>query len=627
MIAFKLRLLVSVVAVVVAVGTAGWLILSRDLKRSQIHADAAAQRADARGFEAVANRTRSMAAALAKVDDELAVVGRRPGTVAVLLVDRSGIIRAARDRRRVGSRDPGHRIGVALQRQREYTGHDTAAGADVNDFEFVEPVRIQGRLFAYVLVLDDRELTAQLAEMKRALLLTGVLLLLGGSVTFYLLGGRALMRSHRYALERATRDGLTELPNQRAFQDDLPQAIATAARHREPVALALLDVDDFKHLNDRHGHPFGDKVLRQVAAILRAGRAGDRAYRIGGDEFALILPHTDSEGAALLGRRLSRSFREAGLRASIGMSSLRLGESAETLKAEADAALYDAKRQGGDQSTQFDAISEHVTVTRPDKLDALRRLLEHGDLDTDFQPIWDLDSADLVGLEALARPHPRYDFTGPAEAFEVAEQLGRVHDLDVLCMNAALTHVTELPAETLLFLNIHPQTLDIDADRNQWLSDAIKATHRDPHQTVIEVTERFGGRANAITKCLRLLRREGFKLALDDVGTGNSGLEMLRHVQAEYVKIDGGIVAAATADPNARAVLLAMATYARQTGAYVIAEGIEDEEILTFLRHLEVTQLAHHRVIQGGQGFTLGEPAPEIATSTPQSLRPASVTV
>jgi diguanylate cyclase (GGDEF)-like protein len=420
------------------------------------------------------------------------------------------------------------------------------------------------------------------------------------------------MRAHRFALQRATRDGLTDLPNQRAFQDEFPQAVATAGRHQEPVTLAVLDVDDFKHINDRHGHPHGDAILRQVASILRDGRAGDRAYRNGGDEFAAIFSHSDSDAARMLTRRLRRAFAEQGLKISIGIATLRPGESADVLQAEADAALYEAKRLGGDRSVHFDDVREQIVVTSNDRKDAVRYMIEQRGLATVFQPIIDLDTGATIAVEALTRPNEKYDLSGPAEAFDIAEQIGRVHDLDVLCVNTALAHTSELDSDTLLFLNLHPQTLDLDADQNQWLLEAIRAAEQDIDKTVIEVTERFGGRASSVTKCLQLLRGHGIKLALDDVGTGNSGLEMLRFVQAEYVKIDGGIVAAAPTDHNARAVLMAMATYARQTGAYVIAEGIEDDETLLFLQQIESAQLNElpTKLIQGGQGFSLARPAP-----------------
>jgi EAL domain-containing protein (putative c-di-GMP-specific phosphodiesterase class I) len=135
----------------------------------------------------------------------------------------------------------------------------------------------------------------------------------------------------------------------------------------------------------------------------------------------------------------------------------------------------------------------------------------------------------------------------------------------------------------------------------------------EPGRVVVEVTERFGGRRVSVLKSLRRLRAQGFKLALDDVGTGNAGLEMLREVGPEFVKLDRSIVAAAREESNARAVLLAMATFARQTGAYVIAEGIEDDALLDWVRTIHDTLPRDAgTMIQGGQGYGLGRPSPEV---------------
>lgn len=570
-----------------------------------------AQRADARGFEQVASEEPTEALAIRRIDEFMDAIGRRPGTLEVALLDRQDIVVASNRDGLVGTRDELRLAGAALRSGREAVGHEAAAG-DGRDYEFVEPVRIFGQRFAYVLVLDYRTFDTQLASVKQALILIGVALLGIGGLVFYLVGGRALMRSYRYALNRATRDGLTELPNQRAFQDEVAEIVATAGRHQEQVTLAILDVDDFKHINDRHGHPHGDAILRAVAAVLRDGRAGDRAFRQGGDEFAIIYPRTDDEGARALARRLTRAFAASGLKLSVGTATLRPGESATDLQSEADAALYEAKRHGGNQTVHFEDVRDRIVVTGSDRKDAVRDMIDHGRLTIDFQPIWDLESGSILALEALARPDDRYGLSGPDEAFDIAEQIGRVHDLDVLCVTTALEQTDQIGDDLLLFLNVHPQTLDLDADRNHWLTEAIERAWGDIDHTVIEVTERFGGRVASITKCLELLRTHGFKLGLDDVGTGNSGLEMLQRVQAEYVKIDGGIVSAAPTDQNARAVLMAMATYARQTGAFVIAEGIEDDETLQFLRHLETERPTEHpgKLIQGGQGFTLARPAP-----------------
>ena len=126
-----------------------------------------------------------------------------------------------------------------------------------------------------------------------------------------------------------------------------------------------------------------------------------------------------------------------------------------------------------------------------------------------------------------------------------------------------------------------------------------------------------------VVKSLRRLRAQGFKLALDDVGTGNSGLEMLRLVDAEFVKLDRGIVTSASDDASARAVLMAMATFASHTGAFVIAEGIEDDEVLDFVRGVHEGELSREAIIQGGQGYGLGRPSADLNPSAALTLVPS----
>jgi EAL domain-containing protein (putative c-di-GMP-specific phosphodiesterase class I) len=279
--------------------------------------------------------------------------------------------------------------------------------------------------------------------------------------------------------------------------------------------------------------------------------------------------------------------------------------------------LHEAKRHGGNQIAHFDDISDRVSVVGADKRAAVRRLIGERCLTTFYQPIWDISDRTLLGAEALARLDPGYGLAGPAEAFDIAEQMGRVHELDVICIESALAGAPGLPEGALLFLNLCPRTLDLDADGNDWLRVAVQQAGLAPGRVVIEITERFGGRAGPIVKCLQRLRSQGFKIAIDDVGTGNSGLAILGQVKAEFVKLDQSIVTAAPTDSGARAMLMAIATYARQTGAFVIAEGIEDDETLEFLRGVDAFGDV---VIQGGQGYGLGRPAATIQAipSTPQ---------
>jgi diguanylate cyclase (GGDEF)-like protein len=621
--AFGLRLCVAIAAAFFAIGAVANVLLDHQLKRRQIDSYARTHGADVASFEATGRQAGSPALAVREVTEVIDAIGRRPGTVEALLIDGHRIVRASgANRRLVGTRDTDARIEAALRRGERYAGHEGDPTLGRQNFEFVAPVALPDGRYVFEVSYDGHVLDAQLRDVRRTIVFGVLMALLVGGAVFYLVGGRSLMRAHRGALQRATLDGLTDLPNQRAFHDELAAAIAAATRHDVPLALALLDVDDFKFLNDRHGHPAGDALLRRVAEVLRAGRSGDRAYRIGGDEFALLLPHTDTEGACTLGRRLTRALADDGAAVSIGISVVRGGERRDTLRAEADAALYEAKRRGGNGFVQFEEIRGAVVITTADQRDTVRQLIDAGAITTAFQPIWDLTTGTLLGFEALGRPDPSYALSGPAEAFDVAEQIGRVHDLDVICVHSALRMVDELPNDALLFLNLAPQTLDLDADDNDWLKLAVEGAGLPLHRVAVEVTERFGARTASVVKCLARLRAQGFKLALDDVGTGNAGLEMLRKVGAEFVKIDRSIVVGAATEPNARAVLLAMATFASQTGSFVIAEGIEDEETLAFLRSMDDPGLRPGHLVQGGQGYGLGRPSPQLCTDRPGLLAP-----
>jgi diguanylate cyclase (GGDEF)-like protein len=605
---FGARLLFAIVVTLSLVGVLGDQLMAHRLRQNQIAAYASDQRADVRSFEAVGREDRESAARTA-MNQLVAAIGRRRGVLESLLIDdRSVVVASGTTGASVGRRDSDARIAGALRDGVSYAGLEVDPRRDRRDFEFVAPVELPAGRHVLEVSYDHNVLDAELAGLRHTLMLIGLLALVGGTAVFYVVGGRMLLRSHRIALQRATRDGLTDLPNHRAFQDEFPRAVAASQRFQEPLAMIVFDLDDFKFINDRHGHPHGDAILGRVAGVLSEGRAEDRAFRIGGDEFAMLLPHTDGEGGRTIAGRLDRAFTTAEVVVSMGVSDLHVGETAEDLRAGADAALYEAKRTNR-RIAHFDEIRDRVVITTSARTDRVRRLIDGGQLTMVYQSIWDLGSSRLLGIEALMRPDDGHELSGPAEAFDLAEKIGRVHELDVLCVTHALATVPDVPEGTLLFLNISPQTLDVDAEGPDWLPALVVQAGLEPDQVVIEVTERFGARTEAVVISLRRLRDQGFKLALDDVGTGNSGLEMLQKVNADFVKIDRGIVLSAATDRSARAVLMAMATYARQTGAYVIAEGIEDQETLDFLGTIDDHDIRLDRIIQGGQGFGLGRPA------------------
>jgi diguanylate cyclase (GGDEF)-like protein len=458
---------------------------------------------------------------------------------------------------------------------------------------------------------DIPALDSFLTAVRSSMMMMALPAILVSLLVFWLLSGRVLHRKHRTALERAMLDGLTDLGNHRAFQDELRRAAALASRSNLDFALAVFDVDDFKFMNDRRGHAHGDDVLRHVAQILSSGRAPDRAFRIGGDEFALLMPGTGEGDAIQAARRIRSLMHKAKIGVSCGLSATRDGmREAAVLREEADAALYEAKRNRADHPVGYSEVSGRSVILTPEKAHGLRLLMKDGAMDVALQPIWDLDSKTLVGLEGLARPHSDYGLNGPAEAFDVAEQTGRIGELDRLCITRILERGVELPPGTCLFINVHPASLE-DAGVD-WLFDAVRGHGLLPEQVVIEVTERSGARLLAVVRAVERLRERGLRVALDDVGAGNSGLEMLHSVPVDFVKIDRAIVQRAATETTARAVLAAIIAFADTTGTYVIAEGIEDAGLLAFLRGVEVHTTTG---IRGGQGYGLGRPAPTAAAA------------
>jgi diguanylate cyclase (GGDEF)-like protein len=203
--------------------------------------------------------------------------------------------------------------------------------------------------------LSGREIAgAALHEVRLGLGLIALLAPVAGTAIFCLLGGGRLLRDHRRALSRATRDGLTELPNRRAFDDELPDAVAAAMRYEQPLALVLVEIDDLELISRRHGRRESETTLRVAAGVLRSARASDRPYRITDDGFALLLAGTSADAARPLVRRLGENFAQAGVQVSIGASALRRGQSAETLRAEAETAVYVAKSKGS--AVHFDEL-------------------------------------------------------------------------------------------------------------------------------------------------------------------------------------------------------------------------------------------------------------------------------
>ena len=373
-------------------------------------------------------------------------------------------------------------------------------------------------------------LKAGVASFRDSLGLFVLLSLLIALPLFYVLGGRSVGVLYRAALQRARRDGLTDLDNHRAFQDELSRAVGEATRYDSDVTLALLDIDDFKFENDRHGHQHGDRLLCELAELLREQRAGDRAFRLGGDEFAVLLNHTrECDADVPLERiRVAVERRLSGVTTSIGFSAARPEDrEPSTLWGRADAALLEAKRRGGNAVVASTEVADSVPVVTIEKVRAVRSLIDSGAVDVAFQPIWDLGGTRVLGFEALARPRSLGALRARRGVRDRRLDRPRPRARRASAAAPRCAPRASCPRARCCSSTSPPRRSSTTASRATASCWPCSGAGYEPHQVVLEITERTDARKELLLPEAARLRRLGFKLALDDVGAGNAGLEML----------------------------------------------------------------------------------------------------
>ena len=416
-------------------------------------------------------------------------------------------------------------------------------------------------------------------------------------------------------------DGLTGLSDHWAFRAAVQNEVARSRRFRDPFTLVLIDIDDFKFVNDGEGRAAGDAILITLAAALRNGRSVDRPFRLGGDDFAVIMTRTSLPDALRAVQRLRRAVRPrmSGITTSAGLAEfdpthldVDATTGADTLLERAVVALDEAKRRGRNQIITYTELAEAAPLhTSAAAITAVRHLLAGRRMLAAFQPIWNLTTHQVLGFEALARPADEYGLTGPHDAFEGAARLQSIDDLDALCRESALAQVGDLPDGVLLLLNVAPEIFEHDAKAGRRIRREVMAAGLRPERVVIELPESVHDRINEIDGPVHVLRDLGFRLALDDFGSGTSALGLLSTVRPDFVKIDREVVCHARTGGPGHAVLAAIVACGSASGAMVIAEGIETKEILHHLLHVAGatgTTTGAPGVI-GGQGFLLGRPA------------------
>jgi diguanylate cyclase (GGDEF)-like protein len=411
-------------------------------------------------------------------------------------------------------------------------------------------------------------------------------------------------------------DGLTGLGNHRAFQEELVRQLEGSRRNNTPLALLLVDVDDLKSVNDQRGHASGDELLVNVGkTILLSLRRPDRAFRVGGDEFAVMLPGADLDTGYAVGRRILASALDGGdptrptdpVSLSIGVSAYPAPSTrADLLYQHADAALYWCKRHGRTTAAAYDP-SRHG-VSPDDRSDedlsaAISKVLAEKLLSPVYQPIFSLASGEPIGYEGLIRPTEGSMIPDATTLFAAAGRADRTVELDMACLEAIAQGVGELEPGIYLSINLSPRTLESDLFHPIELTDIFARRGISPNQLVVELTEREevqdlpNLRRNAAA-----CRKAGIRLAADDVGSGNAGLRLLNEIHFDIVKIDLSLVQGGIHHDPSHGVLRALQELATRWSATIVAEGVETGEQLAAIRELGLT---------AGQGYLLGRPSPE----------------
>ena len=402
-------------------------------------------------------------------------------------------------------------------------------------------------------------------------------------------------------------DALTGLANRHQFRTALERAAGRA------FTLFYLDLDDFKAVNDLHGHQVGDRVLGAVALRFRSlVRAGDLLARIGGDEFALISWQTlDSDGAAILATRLIDTLRQA---FAIDDVTIRVGTSIGIVHAGpheasgpemtrlADMALYDAKARGRNTYAFFHASMEEAARRRNELMADLHGAVDRREFELQFQPLVNATTHQVTGAESLVRwRHPRLGLLSPGEFVPLAEESGHILAMGHWVLRDACRHAAGWPSHLRVAVNLStlqfssPTLID---DVRRALADSGLA----PQRLELEITESLVIRNLAAARLtLTKLRALGVRVALDDFGTGYSSLSNLRALPLDAIKLDGAFVHDLGVDDQAVAVVRAVVGLAKALQMTVTAEGVETEAQLAALTALDVDD---------AQGYLLARPAP-----------------
>ena len=457
------------------------------------------------------------------------------------------------------------------------------------------------------------------------LFVTIALLLNIALIVFGLLRYRDLkdaIRHHRqaesHARQLAETDDLTGCLNRRSIGPATDALLAQSNAEGAAVAFLIVDLDDFKQINDMNGHQMGDELLRVVADRLRALMPdGGLVARLGGDEFSCVVPYRAGRSdmidhlAALLIEKVAEPVALDGLSCeitmSVGLASSELepaecesGIDATALMHRADIAMYHAKRKGKNRHFWFAHSMENELRFRNELEAGIRKGLREGEFQPYYEQQVDLDSGELMGFEMLARwASPELGLVSPTVFIPIAEEIGLIGELSDQLLAAAFEDAKTWAPQLSLSINISPVQL-----RDPWFSQRLLKTmaqHNFPARRLdVEITEScLHENVGMVRSIITSLRNQGVRISLDDFGTGYSSLAQLRTLPFDRLKIDRSFVAELSDDDSGSEIVDAIVTLGAGLDLPITAEGIENTRILNKLR--QKGQLK-------GQGYLYGRP-------------------
>jgi diguanylate cyclase (GGDEF)-like protein len=417
----------------------------------------------------------------------------------------------------------------------------------------------------------------------------------------------------------ADHDPLTGLLNRRRLEADVTRDLAAAARYDTGGAVLVLDLDNYKYVNDSLGHGVGDQLICRAAEVLSGHlRESDTVARLGGDEFAVVLPHADAGAAARVAQMLLDGVREEAVvstmdgprraTASIGIALMSPGLTTEELMAQADIAMYEAKERGKDRAQLFDPGGDRQAQAKAGLswAERIRAALRDGRFVLHAQPIVGLAGNHVDRrYELLVRMRSETgEMVSPGVFLPVAERFDLIADIDRWVLRRAAGLLGELRARgrSAVMLSVNLSGRSIDLEMLDLLRSALDRTNGDPRRLTVEITETAAiadlERAKAFAEGLSAM---GSRLALDDFGSGFASFHYLKHLDFDEIKIDGEYVQDMADSETHRLLVRSLVDIAQGLGKDTTAEFVSDDRTIELLNEFGVCW---------GQGFHLGRPAP-----------------